>query len=358
VNSFRRRVLLGVAAVVVAAAVVIAVIAGRRHSSPAPGAPSATSTTAPRGLGRVSVGEISSMSFIDANEGFGVEADRYLVHTADGGQSWQRVHLLPSGDRYVRVAPYQSDFGGLIAWGDGPLSQSSDRGAHWHATLGPSVYAVSEASFQLWAGVVCGRASASPCTPRLASSADGGRTWRDPPTLLRLGTGAQAIATPSGNTVYLVDGEFAWTPDAGKSWAHAPEPAGCATRSVQHLAVQADVLLLICAPSPQLGAGTRAFVSVDQGRTWKATAPLPSQDTIPYVMVNATDSGFVVAANSGPLLVTTDRGRSWHPAFRVGPHSAVRGIDREFGIGVWVAASDQGIWFSPDGAHWEQRASA
>ena len=351
------RLLVGV---VVVLAVVIPVIAARNRSSHphGDGPPAATTTTAPRGLGPVNVGEIGSMSFVDANQGYGVEADRYLVHSGDGGQTWRRVHTLPAGDRYVQVAPDRpAYFGGLVVWGDGPLSQSSDGGAHWHATLGPSVSALSEASFRLWASVACGRAGPSPCAPRVATSVDGGRTWRDARTSPRLGSGAQSVATPSGNTVYLVDGDYAWTPDGGKSWAYESLPAGCATRPVHHLAVQADASLLACSPSPQLGVGTQAFVSLDQGRSWRA-APLPSQDTISGVTVSGTDSGFVVASIVGPLLVTSDRGHSWHPAFRVGSHTAIRGIDREYGIGVWVAAEDQGIWFSPDGAHWEQRASA
>jgi photosystem II stability/assembly factor-like uncharacterized protein len=308
----------------------------------------------------VDVSAIGSMTFIDANEGYGVESARYLVHTDDGGRTWRRAGLMPSGARNVMFAPvYAESLTHLVAWGDGSLSQSTDGGAHWKATLGPSVSAVSEASFRLWATVVCGAGAPSPCTPRLATSTDGGVTWSDPAASPELrAPGAQTITSPSGTSVYLVDGEFTYTHDGGQSWTHRPTPVECDSRPIPHIAVFVETLLLVCGPSPQLGNGLRAFVSSDEGRTWRATSLFPAVNIADSATVSATGNGLLAAAGSGPLRYTTDGGASWRDAFPMPVNGSIVALSQAYGVGVWAAAGDQGIWFSTDGAHWEQRASA
>lgn len=365
---YRRRVrgrvlAAAVVVVIVGAGISVAATIGGDRSARGAGPRGVTTTTTPSVSDTVDVGNIGALSFLDANEGYGIEwaasgGDRYLVHTFDGARTWQRRGLMPEGVTSVLLAPeYAKGLDSMVAWGGGRLSQSSDGGAHWQPTLGPSVSAVTEASFRLWATVVCGPDGPSLCTPRLATSTDGGRTWTDPEKPVDLRRGAEGLANPSGNSVYLVDGEFAWTPDGGRSWARHPEPEACATRTTQRLAVSVTTLLLVCSSTTRPGEGSRAFVSMDQGRTWQSTAPLPSRVTNYSALVTATDSGFLVAIGNGPLL-TTDAGQSWHHAFPIPANGAVVAVSRTFGVGYWAAAADHGIWFSADGRRWERRSPA
>jgi hypothetical protein len=72
----------------------------------------------------------------------------------------------------------------------------------------------------------------------------------------------------------------------------------------------------------------------------------------------AIDSGFLLAISDGPLLVTTDDGQSWRDVYAMPELSTVVALSQTYGVGYWVAAADQGIWFSADGEHWERRAAA
>jgi photosystem II stability/assembly factor-like uncharacterized protein len=354
----RGRVLVSAVVIaLVASGVATAQMAGSDHRS---GVVAPTSTSRPVVSGPVDVAAIGSMTFLDANEGYGVEAQRYLVHTADGGRTWRRAGLMPDGARNVMFAPeYAKSLTHLVAWGDGSLSQSTDGGAHWQSTLGPSVYAVSEASFRLWATVVCGAGAPSPCTPRLATSTDGGATWRDPVASPQLrAPGALTLTSPSGASVYLVDGDFTYTHDGGRSWRHRPLPVECDSRPIPHVAIFVETVLLVCGPSPQLGNGLRAYVSSDDGGSWRSTSLFPTVDTADSATLSATSNGLLAAAGSGPLRYTTDGGDSWHDAFPMSAGGSIVALSQAYGVGVWAAAGDQGIWFSADGTHWEQRAES
>lgn len=352
-----------VVVVVGAGLTVAATVGGGRSATDAgPRGASTTTTPAPSDGTGVDVGEIGALTTLDGDDGYGIEwapgGDRYLVHTIDGARTWQRRGLLPEGVTSLQFATeYAKSLTSLVAWGGGPLWQSSNGGADWHPTLGPSVSTVSAASDRLWAMVACDLDSPVTCMPRLTTSTDAGRTWTDSETPRPLGRGAQSLANPSGNTVYFVDGEFAWTPNGGRAWVRHPEPEACATRPAQRLAISVTTLLLVCS-APQPDDGPSAFVSIDQGRTWQPTAPLPSRYSNYAPIVTATDDGFLVAIGNGPLLATTDNGQSWHDAFPMPANSTVVAMSRTFGVGYWALAADQGIWFSTDGRQWEPRASA
>ncbi len=320
----------------------------------------AGATSVPAG-GRVALRDMTALSFVDANVGFGLTAhDRNsgsdAVRTDDGGRTWRRVGALVEFENFVHFENASQG----VAWGNGPLQVTTDGGVHWSATDGPVDNALSWAEGRLWAMTPC--VQSTPCGSRpVLISDDVGQTWR-PTASLRLGFGGAALLATSRSTAYYAEpatdqlsgsSQLAVTNDDGASWRYEPVPCPTST-GVSSLAFNGDALLLVCMGQP---AGTMTMIGVwtstNGGRDWTASA---RPDGFGGAVTNV-GSTFVANTVRGPILSSTDEGGSWKESL---PSDASPTMSAPLpGVGIWALPERSGsgyeLWFSADGVHWERR---
>ena len=352
--------------VVIGSAFAAATLVGRERDAtpvvgPAPTttttgpAPTTTNTVAPTGAVPVT-GALRSLSFVDANVGFGLSGTN-LVSTHDGGRTWRRVGPLVEGEPWLH---FESAKNG-VAWGNGPLEVTTDGGVHWKTSTGPVDNDLAWSSGRLWALTPC--LQTTPCGSRPALiSDDAGTTW----TLtapLRMGFGGATIVPTSRSTAYVLEPSgdtpgsqlrIALTNDGGSSWSYESVP--CTVGNDDQLSSNGRSLLLMCSDATAAGVMElrHLLVSRDEGKSW---ARLPDQ----RVLGNAgelTNLGTIYMTGMGRSSagVSSDDGRSWKLPF---PLPAGGGVSFTSlpGVGAWAAVGGAGgIWFSADGLHWAQRA--
>jgi len=318
---------------------------------------------------------LNDMSFVDAHVGFGVVQDADpksgtisktgVIRTDDGGRTWHRVGEIDHADYALH---FENPFDG-IAWGDGPLEVTTDGGAHWTSPSGtrpdPGSFAsrVSWSGGRLWALSPCNSTSACAANPALTSD-DNGRTWL-PVGPFAPGFSGTTILATTRNTAYVVGPvhvnasqpgpwQLEVTNDGGASWTPEPVPRATFTTSVS-LAFNGHVLLLACVGEP---AGTttmmQEWTSTNSGRSWQARRAIGGADAS---LFNVGQT-FLDVDGRGSVFSSTNDGATWHTAL-ASDDGAV--VDVLPGVGAWIAiertASNNGIWFSSNGVHWEQRLS-
>ncbi len=318
---------------------------------------------------------LNNMSFVDANVGFGVVQDADpksgtisktgVIRTDDGGRTWHRVGEIDHADDALH---FENEFDG-IAWGDGPLDVTTDGGEHWTSPSGtrpvPGSFAsrVSWSGGRLWALSQCTSTSASAANPALTSD-DNGRTWL-PADPFAPGFSGTTILATTRDTAYVVGPvnvnasqpgpwQIQMTSDGGASWT--PEPVPCATFTTSvSLAFNGRVLLLACVGEP---AGTttmmQEWASTNGGRSWQAGGKIGGGDAL----LSNVGPTFLDVDGRGSVLSSTDDGATWQTAIESDDGAVVDVLP---GVGAWIAiertVSNNGIWFSGDGVHWEQRLS-
>jgi hypothetical protein len=304
------------------------------------------------------------LSFVDAIVGFGLVNDDALstsavVRTDDGGRTWRRVGLL---GEYESGLHFENARDG-VAWGTGPLEWTADGGAHWRAADGPVDNYLAWGGGRLWAMSPC--VQSTPCGSRpLVISDDVGRAWRQTAPLQQ-GFGSATIVASSKSVAYVVEPktdkqpgpwQLAVTKDGGGSWAYESVP--CPTWTEQpYLAVNNSSLLLVCAGQPAAGSQMKeVWTSGDDGRRWTPAARLEGGGYV-SVLTNV-GSTFVAALSRADLWSSTDGGSWRRETDTVQGFWAITTVP---GVGAWAATgrADQnaGLLFSPDGVHWDRRAS-
>jgi hypothetical protein len=205
----------------------------------------------------------------------------------------------------------------------------------------------------------------TPCGSRpLVISDDVGRAWRQTAPLQQ-GFGSATIVASSKSVAYVVEPktdkqpgpwQLAVTKDDGGSWAYESVP--CPTWTEQpYLAVNNSTLLLVCAGQPAAGSQMKeVWTSGDDGRRWTPAVRLDGGGYI-TVLTNV-GSTFVAALSRADLWSSTDGGSWRRETDTVQGFWAIATVP---GVGAWAATgrADQnaGLLFSPDGVHWDRRAS-
>ncbi len=119
---------------------------------------------------------VSNQTFVDANHGWGVDADRYITHTVDGGKTWQRQG--PFDRNGWGPFSFVSSTEGWVACHDGIL-HTSDGGENWELQLETDAFDADSVVDQLlfidshrgWAINI----------DRIWRTTDGGKTWQEIP---------------------------------------------------------------------------------------------------------------------------------------------------------------------------------
>ncbi|MDF5910530.1 YCF48-related protein [Pseudomonas aeruginosa] len=162
--------------------------------------------------------------FRDAQQGWAVGAYGILVHTRDGGKSWEFVSTLENPERLHFNAVLGLRDGSLVVAGEGGrLYRSSDDGQHWTV-----ITPMSPASLYKLQQLSDGRLLALGFGGTLLASQDQGLSWQVIPLPVRAGLyGAAQLADGSllltgqgGVVLYSTDGQQfkVWQAAAKAPW--------------------------------------------------------------------------------------------------------------------------------------------
>ena len=299
---------------------------------------------------------INSMSFIDANVGFGIVdvSDATLrarsceptMAGALGGESG-------SSPTVEGVVHFENASDG-VAWGDGPLEVTTDGGAHW-TTSDPVDNYLAWSNGRLWALTPC--VQSTPCGSRpVLISDDTGVTWRQTAPL-QLGFGGATVLATSRSTAYIVQPATqtqqpgAWQVAITGDGARRGPTGRCRARGPSRRALPSTVACSCSHASANPRATRRRSRS-----SRRATTALPGVGAafIPGESADLANVGATFVANPGrgSLLSSVDDGQSW----QVTPlPTAPTRTDIVPGVGIWASANYSGLWFSSDGLHWKPR---
>jgi len=176
----------------------------------------------------------------------------------------------------------------------------------------------------------------------VASSANGGKTWRQVDTL----EGADAMGWAFSGERVLVGGHpgLFVSEDGGRSFEHRNE--GLPATDIHALGAADGV---IYAASPQLGV----FASLDGGRTWEVRTQDFGHSFMGGILVDPEDPDHVVAPDmQAGAVESTDGGRTWQ-ALGGAPRAMWVSWDPHDTRHIVVSAMDQAAVSTDGGRTWK-----
>jgi photosystem II stability/assembly factor-like uncharacterized protein len=287
---------------------------------------------------------INALWMSDATTGWARTTTHLILHTTDGGKSWQDVTPPYPAGSTVQVPPVFAFLSGTVAWvavfeqqqpgGTIPdvLFRTGDGGHTWQQAMLPrSSLGVSQVQFvnaqDGWVLAGFGGVAAGSQAVDLFRTTDGGQTWS---TVARAGSPPDTIPTvglKSGmgwasattgwitgcicaaeNTVYLYR-----TQDGGVSW----QPQSLPLPSLQAvITTQPPVffsatqgLLPVTFFNGKAGNSLAVYATHDGGATWSSSTLLSAAgSTWDFLTMQ---QGWVVGANGTTLDETSDGGQHW-----------------------------------------------
>jgi photosystem II stability/assembly factor-like uncharacterized protein len=221
---------------------------------------------------------LNSIYFADTTHGWAVGHDASILHTEDGGASWQIQQFLPELDKPLFDIYFKDPQQGIAVGAYGMFYRTNDAGKTWHNEF--HLELASEDDQQLLAelkdtdpeGFAVEMSSVLPHFNRLYAD---------------------------GTTLYLVGeaGFFAKSNDFGVSWQRQPEFYNGSLFGI----TRTKALSLIA-----VGLRGHVFRSTDQGLSWQQIA-VPSPSTLNSV-INGPNGRVYLLGNAGTLLVSDDDG--------------------------------------------------
>ena len=283
---------------------------------------------------------INALWMSDATTGWARTTTRLILHTTDGGTSWQDVTPAYPAGSTGQLPPAFAFLSGTVAWvavsekqqldGTIPnvLFRTSDGGHTWQEAMLPrSGLGVSQVQFvnaqDGWVLASFGGVAAGSQAVDLFRSTDGGQTWSTvarAPGSLPLGgdksgmgwasatTGriTGTIATPNPILLYR-------TQDRGVSWQpqSLPSSSFSPVQTLPPVFFSATEGLLPVTFFNGEGSGLTVYATHDGGATWSSSTPLSMAGSVWGFLT--MQQGWVVGANGTTLNETSDGGQHWTP---------------------------------------------
>lgn len=234
-----------------------------------------------------------------------------LYQTTDGGGRWRRLNrkplqalvIDPSSPRRMFAAPQSQVQGGLL--------RSLDGGLSWQAVVSnlPKQQSVKILAFDplspaLYAGTAGG----------LFRSADYGRTWARLSLPVPTSVACLAFHPAQAKTLYAGGwGGLFRSVDGGATWSAARNlPPGADVRGlVLAAASPATLVAAVALPSTLSSDQSGVFKSTDGGDLWVPSSRGLTALWVPSIAVDPRDSHLLWITANSQLLRSVDRGRIW-----------------------------------------------
>jgi photosystem II stability/assembly factor-like uncharacterized protein len=330
---------------------------------------------------------LRAVHFVDASEGWAVGDDGVILHTIDGGQSWERQ---ASGVRASLRGMYFIDsFVGFVVGREnlpfegsaGVILFTNDGGVQWKRVALPDMPGLHAVHFfNPTMGFVVGETSGA-CPSGIFSTDDAGKTWKlvagerhpgwrtaqfsDPQHGILGGDAGQLVKLFRGEllpvsfpglkdrtiTATRLDGPRGWavgtsglvaaTHDGGATWStpKLPMPETLQRQIEWHgLAMHGERTWIVGRP------GSMVLRSIDRGTTWEL---VPTGQAAPLHSICFVDEtrGWAVGA-VGTILHTNDGGKTWKIQRRGGHRAAGLVVT---GRGAWAPVGTLAVAGGDDG---------
>ena len=257
----------------------------------------------PAFVGQRMTDDLFSVSFGSGKHGWAVGRWGSVLHTADGGNTWEKQN---SGVNYtLSSVSFVDEKNGWAVGDQGTIIHTSDGGKTWGKQKSPVAYFLMGISFatkdQGW--IVTERT-------HILHTEDGGKTWavqfKDQDFILK------SVSFCDGRNGWAV-GEYGFvyhTADGGSTWTHQAGEFGFSEETGE--VVGGSYLFDIVAVNPKTAwvVGIDGYVAktVDAGKTWsKQMTGVPKAHLFG---VSVGEKGVLIAGDA-VLLRTTDGGATW-----------------------------------------------
>lgn len=224
---------------------------------------------------------LTSVYFADAKHGWAVGHDASILHSEDGGESWQIQQFQPELDKPLFDVVFLDANQGIAVGAYGMFYRTTDGGKHWQTEFHPELASADDQALLAELKESDPEAYAAEVESVLPHF---NRLYRE------------------GQSLYMVGeaGFVAVSQDFGLNWQRLPEFYNGSLFAI----AKSPANTLIVA-----GLRGHLFRSTDQGQQWQQIQ-LPSPATLNSLFV-AADGAIYATGNGGTLLVSRDDGQSF-----------------------------------------------
>ncbi|PCI62516.1 MAG: hypothetical protein COB35_03695 [Gammaproteobacteria bacterium] len=224
---------------------------------------------------------LTSVYFINSLQGWAVGHDATILHTSDGGYSWQVQQYLPNKEKPLLDVTFKDDLNGLAVGAYGLFYRTTDGGQTWHSEFhqeflnADDTQYIADLKAEDEAAYLDEIASILPHFNRIIQD---------------------------GRTLYLVGeiGLIAKSNDYGKHWQKFSEVY---QGSFFDLARTHQANLLV------VGLRGHIFRSLKNGSPWESIAS--NTTALLNSVVLTDDNRIIILANNGVMLVSRDDGKTY-----------------------------------------------
>ncbi len=251
---------------------------------------------------------LSCVSFADANNGTAVGTDGTIIHTTDGGRTWQ---TQTSGVTNLNSVYFSNPLTGTAVGNNGEI-HTTDGGKTWTSQQSYSGFSVSfvNADTGSYVGPV----------GSVQHTTDGGVTWTSQIIKYATNTTVYGVSLLNGNigtAVGVADDTyadyymFAHTSDGGTNWVTGSfGPPYTTERNYIRLT---SVTFADSNTVYAVGTAGTILKSTDQGVTWASQISTTNEDLFGVCFKDANNGTAV--GSGGTILTTSNGGTSWRNNF-------------------------------------------
>lgn len=239
---------------------------------------------------------LNSVYFANKQYGWAVGHDASILHTTDGGLSWQIQHFAPETDKPLFDIYFSDLQNGIAVGAYGLFYRTLDGGVSWNKEFHPELLSEDDQDYL---------ADLQQTDPDLYVIEQGAIL----PHFNRL--------FADGNVLYMVGeaGFAAKSTDLGQSWSRLEEFYNGSLFDI----TRSEQMSLIA-----VGLRGHAFKSTDQGNTW---LPLELEETATFNSVFSDAAGrLFLVGNAGSLLVSNNDGISFSDSSQANGKAIVNGL--------------------------------